>query len=158
MREALIEADRAWTLGEVPVGAILIDPSGKKVVATHNLREIESDPTAHAEIVAVRTAARANGSWRLEGHTLYVTLEPCVMCSGALVHARVARVVYGCDDPKGGGCSTLFTIGQDPRLNHRFIVTRGVLENECADRLKRFFASLRAREKLEKEKKAASQT
>jgi tRNA(adenine34) deaminase len=147
MREALAEADRAVLLGEVPVGCVLVDATGTKVAAGHNLRETDADPTAHAEIVAIRAAARALGSWRLEGHTLFVTLEPCVMCAGALVNARIGRVVWGCDDPKAGACMTLFNIGQDPRLNHRFPMTRGVLESECADRLKRFFASLRAQGK-----------
>lgn len=147
MHEALAEADRAAALGEVPVGCVLVDASGHKLVASHNLRETESDPTAHAEIVAIRAASRARGSWRLEGCTLFVTLEPCVMCAGALVNARIAKVVWGCDDPKAGACATLFTIGQDPRLNHRFAMTRGVLEAECADRLKRFFAALRAQGK-----------
>lgn len=144
MREALAEADRAASLGEVPVGCVLVDAAGLKVATGHNLREANADPTAHAEIVAIRSAAKAQRSWRLEGHTLYVTLEPCVMCAGALVNSRIARVVWGCDDPKAGACVTLFTIGQDTRLNHRYTMTRGVLETECADRLKRFFASLRA--------------
>jgi tRNA(adenine34) deaminase len=147
MLEALVEADRAAAAGEVPVGCVLVDASGAKLAASHNLRESDSDPTAHAEIVAIRAAARALNSWRLEGCTLFVTLEPCVMCAGALVNARIARVVWGCDDPKAGACTTLFTIGQDTRLNHRFAMTRGVLETECADRLKRFFASLRAQGK-----------
>lgn len=144
MREALAEADRAALLGEVPVGCVLVDGEGRRVAAGHNLRETDRDPTAHAEIVAIRSAARALGSWRLEKHTLFVTLEPCVMCAGALVNSRIERVVWGCDDPKAGACTTLFTIGQDTRLNHRFATTRGVLEVECAERLKRFFASLRA--------------
>ncbi len=147
MREALVEADRAAALGEVPVGCVLVGPDGNAISRSHNLREIDADPTAHAEIVAIRAGARARGTWRLEGYTLYVTLEPCVMCAGALVNARIARVVWGCDDPKAGACTTLFTIGQDSRLNHRFAMTRGVLETECADRLKRFFASLRAQGK-----------
>jgi len=144
MREALAEADRAASLGEVPVGCVLVDADGVKVASSHNLRETDADPTAHAEVVAIRAAAKARGKWRLEGHTLFVTLEPCVMCAGALVNARIARVVWGCDDPKAGACTTLFTVGQDTRLNHRFAMTRGVLETECAERLKRFFASLRA--------------
>lgn len=147
MREALAEADRAAALGEVPVGCVLVDACGNRLVATHNLRETESDPTAHAEIVAIRAASHARRSWRLEGCTLFVTLEPCAMCAGALVNARVARVVWGCDDPKAGACATLFTIGQDPRLNHRFAMTGGVLETECAERLKRFFAALRSQGK-----------
>ena len=147
MREALAEADHAASLGEVPVGCVLVDGEGRKVASSHNLRETEADPTAHAEIVAIRAAAKARGSWRLEGCTLFVTLEPCAMCAGALVNARIGRVVWGCDDPKAGACATLFTIGQDPRLNHRFTMTRGVLETECAERLKRFFAALRAQGK-----------
>lgn len=147
MREALAEADCAASLAEVPVGCVLVNAAGERVAVGHNLRETEEDPTAHAEIVAIRAAARALGSWRLEGHTLFVTLEPCVMCAGALVNARVARVVWGCDDPKAGACTSLFTIGQDARLNHRFEITRGVLETDCAERLKRFFAALRAQGK-----------
>jgi len=144
MREALVEADRAALVREVPVGAIIVDGSGAELVRSHNLRETDKDPTAHAEIVAIRAATKARGSWRLEDCTMFVTLEPCAMCAGALVHTRLARVVWGCDDPKAGACVSLFTIGQDPRLNHRFAVSRGVLETECADRLKRFFAFLRA--------------
>lgn len=147
MRAALEEADRAAALGEVPVGAVLVGPGGDVLAKGHNLRETNADPTAHAEIVAMRDAAKARGLWRLEDTTLFVTLEPCAMCAGALVNGRVARVVYGCDDPKAGACTSLFTIGTDPRLNHRFALTRGVLEGECADRLKRFFSALRAQGK-----------
>jgi tRNA(adenine34) deaminase len=147
MGEALAEADRAAALGEVPVGAVIVGEGGSVVGRGHNLRETTADPTAHAEMIAIREAAKRFASWRLERCTLFVTLEPCAMCAGALVHARVERVVWGCDDPKGGACATLFTIGQDPRLNHRFATTRGVLETECADRLKRFFAGLRAQGK-----------
>jgi tRNA(adenine34) deaminase len=146
MREALVEADRAAALGEVPVGAVIV-AKGSVVSRGHNLRERDRDPTAHAELLAIREAARAFSSWRLEGCTLYVTLEPCAMCAGALVNARVERVVWGCDDPKAGACTTLFTIGSDPRLNHRFTTTRGVLEEECRTRLQSFFASLRAQGK-----------
>lgn len=147
MREALVLADHAATLGEVPVGSIVVGPDGARLADGFNLREAEQDPTAHAEMIAIRAAAKALGSWRLEQCTLYVTLEPCAMCAGALVHARVARVVWGCDDPKGGACKTLFTIGQDPRLNHRFEMVPGVLAEDCADRLRRFFAALRAQGK-----------
>lgn len=147
MLAALALADHAASIGEVPVGAILVDASDQRIASGYNLRERASDPTAHAEIMALREASAALESWRLEGCTLYVTLEPCVMCAGALVNARVARVVWGCDDPKAGACVSLFTIGQDVRLNHRFTTTRGVLEAECADRLKRFFAALRAQGK-----------
>jgi tRNA(adenine34) deaminase len=147
MRAALEEADRGATRGEVPVGCVVVGDGDEMVAAGHNLRETDADPTAHAEIVAIRAAARARRSWRLEGATLYVTLEPCVMCAGAMVNARIARVVWGCDDPKGGACTTLYRIGDDERLNHRFATSRGVLEAECADRLKRFFAGLRAQGK-----------
>jgi tRNA(adenine34) deaminase len=145
MREALAEADVAAALGEVPVGCVLVGPDGGSALARgHNLRETERDPTAHAELVAIRAAAKTLGTWRLDQCTLYVTLEPCPMCAGALVNARLGRLVWGCDDPKAGACASLFTIGQDTRLNHRFPMTRGVLDIECADRLKRFFAALRA--------------
>jgi tRNA(adenine34) deaminase len=147
MREALVMADRAAGMGEVPVGCVIVDAAGAEITRGHNLREADSDPTAHAEIVAIREAARKARSWRLEGCTLFVTLEPCVMCAGALVNARIARVVWGCDDPKAGALATLYTLGQDTRLNHRFATTRGVLEQECADRLRRFFAGLRAQGK-----------
>ncbi len=147
MRCALEQADVAATKGEVPVGCVVVGPAGDLLATGHNLRETDSDPTAHAEIVAIRAAARALGTWRLEGATLYVTLEPCVMCAGALVNARIGRVVYGCDDPKAGACKTLYAIGEDTRLNHRYPVERGVLEVECADRLRQFFAALRARGK-----------
>src|SRR5207244_1571074 len=132
---------------EVPVGAVVVSAAGELLAVGHNLRETDADPTAHAELLAVRTAARARASWRLEGATVYVTLEPCVMCAGAMVNARIARLVYGCDDPKAGACGTLYSIAEDVRLNHRFPTTRGVLAEECADRLKRFFAALRAQGK-----------
>jgi len=147
MRRALEEADLAASKGEVPVGCVIVSAAGELLGTGHNLREADEDPTAHAEIIAMRAAARALGSWRLEGTTLYVTLEPCLMCAGAMVNARVARLVYGADDPKAGACGTLYTIGDDTRLNHRFPTTRGVLAEECADRLRRFFASLRAQGK-----------
>jgi tRNA(adenine34) deaminase len=147
MRSALEEADVAVTKGEVPVGCVLVSAAGELLAAGHNLRETYEDPTAHAEIVAMRAAAQKLGTWRLEDTTLYVTLEPCVMCAGAMVNARIGRVVYGCADPKAGACTTLFTIGDDPRLNHRFAITGGVLAEECAERLKRFFAALRAQGK-----------
>jgi len=144
MRRALEEADVAATKREVPVGCVIVGADGALLAAGHNLRETDEDPTAHAEIVAMRAATRALGTWRLEGATLYVTLEPCVMCAGAMVNARVARLVYGCDDPKAGACGTLYDVGADTRLNHRFPTTRGVLAVECAERLRRFFALLRA--------------
>jgi tRNA(adenine34) deaminase len=147
MTEALAEADAAATEGEVPVGCVIVGEDGALLARGHNRRESEDDPTAHAEMIALRAAARALGSWRLERTTLYVTLEPCVMCAGAIVNARVPRVVWGCDDPKAGACKTLYTIGQDARLNHRYEMTDGVLGEECAARLRTFFAALRAQGK-----------
>jgi tRNA(adenine34) deaminase len=143
MKRALDEASQAAAKGEVPVGCVIVDASGREVSRAHNERETTADPTAHAEMVAIRRAALAVGGWRLEGVTAYVTLEPCAMCAGALVHARVARVVYGCPDPKGGAVDTLFGIGRDVRLNHRFDVTADVLGAECAAALREFFLALR---------------
>src|SRR5271155_1221278 len=143
MREALAEADAAAACGEVPVGCVVVDPRGQVIGRGRNAREMTSDPTAHAEIAAIRASAVSVCGWRLEGTTVYVTLEPCAMCAGALVLSRVARVVFGCTDPKAGAVTTLFGIGQDPRLNHRFEVVAGVLEQECSERLSRFFATLR---------------
>ncbi len=146
MRAALAEAHAAAAKGEVPVGCVIVQ--GDAIVSVgHNLRENSGDPTAHAEMIAIRAAAASLGDWRLDGVTAYVTLEPCAMCAGALVLARVSRVVYGCDDPKAGAVKTLFAIGQDTRLNHRFEVESGVLADECALALKEFFASLRAQGK-----------
>ena len=143
MRVALEEADLAGAAGDVPIGAVVVGADGEALARGRNLREANQDPTAHAEIEALRAAARARGDWHLNGCTLYVTLEPCPMCAGALVNARIARVVYGCADPKAGAVDTLFAIGKDPRLNHRFEVTGGVLAEECAGALKRFFAERR---------------
>jgi tRNA(adenine34) deaminase len=145
MRCALDEAELAAAEGEVPVGCVIVSLSGELVAKGHNLRETDQDPTAHAEIVAMRALAKKLATWRLENATLFVTLEPCVMCAGAMVNARIGRVVYGCDDPKAGACKTLFSIGEDTRLNHRFPITSGVLATECAERLRSFFASLRAK-------------
>jgi tRNA(adenine34) deaminase len=143
MRIALEEADLAARKREVPVGCVLVDGQGREVARGHNARETFADPTAHAEMVAIREAAARTLGWRLEQVTAYVTLEPCAMCAGALVHARVARVVYACADPKGGAIDTMFGIGRDERLNHRFQVTAGVLRAESATRLQRFFSELR---------------
>ncbi|MFO0552867.1 MAG: tRNA adenosine(34) deaminase TadA [Polyangiaceae bacterium] len=142
MREALAEAAAAAAAGDVPVGCVVVGAEGL-IARGRNRREVEQDPCAHAEIEALRAAARALGAWRLLGTTVYVTLEPCAMCAGALVLARVQRVVYGTTDPKGGAVDTLFNIGRDPRLNHRFEVEGGVLAPECAGALKSFFASRR---------------
>jgi tRNA(adenine34) deaminase len=144
MRLALREAERAALEGEVPVGCVLVAADGTVVSVGRNNREKENDPTGHAEIVALRDAARTLSSWRLDDLTIYVTLEPCAMCAGALVHARVPRVVYGCSDPKGGAVDTFYGIGKDGRLNHRFTVTAGVCEAECRQVLQQFFSALRA--------------
>jgi tRNA(adenine34) deaminase len=144
MRLALEEAEAAAALGEVPVGCVVVDAHGRVLGKGRNGRETLVDPTAHAEITGLREAAARSLSWRLEGATAYVTLEPCAMCAGALVNARVGRLVYGCADPKAGAVDTMFGIGRDPRLNHRFDVVAGVLEEECAAVLRSFFARLRS--------------
>src|SRR5258706_1027805 len=144
MRPGLAEASAAAETGDVPVGAIVVDLAGDVIGRGRNRREVDRDPTAHAEVVALREAARRLGSWRLSGATLFVTLEPCPMCAGALVNSRIERVVYGCDDPKAGALRSLFRLGEDARLNHRFVVTAGVLAEECARLLSTFFAALRA--------------
>jgi tRNA(adenine34) deaminase len=144
MRAAIDEARAAERLGEVPVGAVLVK-DGAVIARGHNLRESSQDPTAHAEMFAIRDAARALGTFRLEGVTCYVTLEPCPMCAGALVLARVDRVVWGADDPKAGATKTLYAIGDDPRLNHRFVSSAGVLADECGALLSDFFRDVRTR-------------
>jgi tRNA(adenine34) deaminase len=146
MREALAEAKAAADLGEVPVGAVIVAADGTRLGSGGNRRESEQDPLAHAELIAIREAARRLGSWRLEGTTLYVTLEPCAMCAGALVLARVARLVYGAADPKAGYCGSLGDLVRDSRLNHRLEVAGGVLAEECGAELRAFFAVLRRRE------------
>jgi tRNA(adenine34) deaminase len=142
MMQALAEADLAEEKGEVPVGAVIVH-AGRLIGRGHNLREGLNDPTAHAEMIAITAAAEALGSWRLGGCTLYVTLEPCVMCAGAIVLARIDRLVYGADDPKAGACGSLYSVPTDERLNHRFEVVGGVLADQAADRLQRFFARQR---------------
>jgi tRNA(adenine34) deaminase len=144
MREAIAEARLARDQGEVPVGAVVVH-DGRIVGRGHNERELNQDPTAHAEMTAIREAAEVLGSWRLIDTTLYVTLEPCTMCAGALVNARVPRVVWGCSDPKAGATETLYTIGSDPRLNHRFECVPGVLADECSALLSSFFAAIRSK-------------
>ena len=143
MRLALAEADAAAAQGDVPVGAVLVDAAGVVLAMGRNRCEVSHDPTAHAEIEALRAAAASLGGWRLAGTTLVVTLEPCVMCAGALLHARVAHVIYGCTDDKAGALDSLFVLGRDPRLNHRFTVRRGVLADLCSEQLRRFFAERR---------------
>src|SRR5262245_7409125 len=142
MRLALAEAEAAAADGDVPVGAVVVR-EGAVLGRGRNRREVDHDPTAHAEVVALREAARASGSWRLDGATMYVTLEPCPMCAGALVNARIARLVYGADDPKAGAARTLYAVCSDTRLNHRLEVVSGVLAEESASELRDFFAALR---------------
>jgi tRNA(adenine34) deaminase len=144
MRLALAEAAEAARAGDVPVGAVVVNEAGDIVGRGRNRREVDQDPIGHAEILALKDAATRIQSWRLSACTLYVTLEPCAMCAGASVNARLSRVVYGCDDPKAGALRSLFTIGADPRLNHRFDTTGGVLAVESAAALRAFFAGLRA--------------
>jgi tRNA(adenine34) deaminase len=143
MRLALDEAADAERLGEVPIGAVVV--LGEKVIGRgHNRVRAERDPTAHAEIVALRDAARFLDNYRLTGTTLYVTIEPCPMCAGALVNARVARLVYGAADPRAGAVTTLFQLCTDPRLNHRVEIRGGVLEAECREMIQSFFHRKRA--------------
>jgi tRNA(adenine34) deaminase len=145
MREAMAEAELARAKGEVPIGCVIVhDATGNIIGRGHNLRETEHDPTAHAEVIALRQAAGALGHWRLLNCTLVVTLEPCPMCAGAIVNARVPRLVYGCPDPKAGAVRTLFKLCEDARLNHRVDVTAGVLTDECAEQLRSFFRARRA--------------
>ena len=144
MREALAAATRAGLTGlDVPVGAVILGPDGSTVAQAHNQREEQRDPTAHAELVALRAAAAAAGRWRLDGHTLVVTLEPCTMCAGALVAARIARLVYGAADPKAGAAGSLWDVLRDRRLPHRTEVLGGVLAGECGALLREFFAQRR---------------
>ena len=143
MREALAEAEQAPSTGDVPIGAVIIDDAGRILARGRNIREAQADPAGHAEIVALRAAARARGSWRLDGCTLVVTLEPCAMCAGAAVLARVDRIVFGAFDPKAGAVGSLWDIPRDQRLNHRPEVVPGVLAAEAAALLEYFFASAR---------------
>ncbi|MDY7077235.1 MAG: tRNA adenosine(34) deaminase TadA [Chloroflexota bacterium] len=143
MREALAEAERALAHGDVPVGAVIVR-DGAVVGRGHNRKEADGDPTAHAEMIALREAAHTLGGWRLVDVRLYCTLEPCPMCAGAIVSARLPRLVYGADDPKMGAAGSVVELLRDPRLNHQVAVTRGVLAKESQALLERFFAELRA--------------
>lgn len=143
MRRALDAARRAGEHGDVPIGAVVLDAEGNVVAEAGNRREVDGDPTAHAEMLAIRQAADHAGSWRLDGHTLVVTLEPCAMCAMAAVWARIDTIVYGAADPKAGAAWSLFNIPQDARLNHRCELVAGVLEAECATTLQDFFAERR---------------
>jgi tRNA(adenine34) deaminase len=142
MRLALKEAGLAFSEGEVPVGAVLV-MNGGIVTKARNQREKFTDPSAHAEVIALREAARLAGGWRLNNATLYVTKEPCIMCAGAMVNARLGRLVYGCRDEKGGAVDSLYHLLADERLNHQVQVTSGILESECAEFLKMFFRERR---------------
>ena len=143
MRLALDEAARALPSGDVPVGAVVVDRDGDVIGRGHNVREADGDPTGHAEVRALREAARAVGEWRLDGATLVVTLEPCTMCAGALVLSRAERLVYGAQDPKAGAVGSLWDVVRDRRLNHRPEVVGGLLADECAEVLRAFFRTHR---------------
>ncbi len=142
MRMALAEAEKAAACGETPVGAVLVI-NGEVIVAAHNMRETWQDPTAHAESIVLREAAARLGRWRMPDATMYVTLEPCLMCAGALVLARVGRLVYGCRDPKAGALGSVYDVVRDGRLNHVYRITPGVLEDACRAELAGFFEKLR---------------
>ncbi|MDB5348777.1 MAG: cytosine/adenosine deaminase [Planctomycetota bacterium] len=142
MQLALALANEAMSLGEVPVGAV-VTRNGRVLSQAHNLRETLHDPTAHAERIAITMAGRALGTWRLDGCKLFVTLEPCPMCAGAIVQARLSEVIFGAFDPKAGACSSLYRLADDPRLNHRAIVRGGVMAEECGEVLSQFFRSRR---------------
>jgi tRNA(adenine34) deaminase len=146
MRVAIDQAEIARENGDVPVGAVIVH-EGRLIAKAYNQREQLNDPTAHAEIIALTQAAEAVGNWHLDDCTIYVTLEPCAMCAGALVLARMDRLVYGCQDPKAGACGSLYNIVQDERLNHRLEVTSGVMEDECRRQLQEFFAHRRQENK-----------
>ncbi len=149
MQQALMEAEAAQRLGEVPIGAVVVH-GGKVIGRGHNLRETSNDPTTHAEMIAIRQAAETLGSWRLLDSTLYVTLEPCVMCMGAIILARIPRLVYACRDPRVGAAGSIYDFSRDDRFNHRVQVEEGVLGTECSALLSSFFQKLRARRKEDK--------
>jgi tRNA(adenine34) deaminase len=149
MREALAEAELARQKGEVPIGAVIV-LDGRIVGRGHNLRETSNDPTSHAEMVAIRRAAQVIGHWRLLDTTLYVTLEPCVMCMGAAILARIPRLVYACRDPRAGAVGSIYDFSRDERFNHRVEVSEGVLADECSQLLSHFFRELRAGRKAAK--------
>ncbi|SMO93592.1 tRNA adenosine(34) deaminase TadA [Melghirimyces algeriensis] len=149
MKEAMAEAEKAERIGEVPIGAVIIQ-NGEIVGRGYNLRETDGDPTAHAEMIAIRQAAQQLGDWRLTGCHLYVTLEPCPMCSGAIILARLDSVVYGAYDPKAGCAGTLMNLLQDTRFNHQPEVINGIMEEECAELLTDFFRKLRKRKSIKR--------
>lgn len=145
MREAMIEAQHAEAIREVPIGAVVVK-NGEIIGRGHNLRETSLDPTAHAEMLALREASKHLGAWRLSDCDLYVTLEPCPMCAGAILQGRIRRVIYAASDPKAGCAGTLMNLLEDSRFNHRSAVTSGVLQEECASMLSSFFRQLRRKE------------
>ncbi|AAR33400.1 tRNA adenosine(34) deaminase TadA [Geobacter sulfurreducens] len=146
MGKAIREAAKAAARDEVPIGAVIVR-DGAVIGRGHNLREGSNDPSAHAEMIAIRQAARRSANWRLTGATLYVTLEPCLMCMGAIILARLERVVFGCYDPKGGAAGSLYDLSADPRLNHQVRLSPGVCQEECGTMLSDFFRDLRRRKK-----------
>ena len=149
MSRAIAEARKAEAKDEVPIGCVIVR-EGRIIARGHNLRETGQDPAAHAELIAVRKAARKLGSWRLLNCTLYVTLEPCTMCMGAIVLASITTVVFGCYDPKGGAAGSLFDLSNDPRLNHTVELLPHIMEAECSGLLSSFFAALRSRKRVER--------
>ena len=152
MKEALKQAKRAYALGEVPIGCVIVH-EGKIIGRGYNRRNTDKSTLAHAEITAIRKAGRIIGDWRLEDCTIYITLEPCQMCAGAIVQARIPEVVIGCMNPKAGCGGSILNILEHPQFNHQAAVTRGILEQECSDMLKLFFTELRERNKREKEQR-----
>ena len=151
MRMALAQAELAYDLGEVPIGAVIVDSVGKIIAAGHNLRETKKDATAHAELIAIQHACCCLGKWRLTDLTLYVTIEPCPMCAGAIVMSRISRVVYGSPDIKAGACESLFNITGCAALNHRPEIRSGVLSEECSNIIRRFFRERRSNQILSKQ-------
>ena len=149
MQAALDEAAAAEAVREVPIGAVIVH-AGQIIGRGHNLRETENDPTAHAEMIAIRQAAETLDSWRLLDCTLYVTLEPCVMCMGAIILARIPNLVFGCRDPRVGAVGSIYNLAEDDRFNHRVQVREGVLQQECSQQLSCFFQALREQKKAEK--------
>lgn len=143
---AIEQAQLAGSIGEVPIGAVITDQNNNLISTGHNLRETNQDPTAHAEIIAIRNASEKLQSWRMEGATLYVTLEPCAMCIGAIVLSRIRKLVFGARDSKAGAVFSIYNIGTDNKLNHSVEVIEGVLETECSNLLKDFFKALRTKE------------
>ena len=146
MRRALVEAEKAQAKGEVPIGSVIVC-DGKIIARGHNLRETSQDPAGHAELIAIRKAARKLRSWRLLNTTLYVTLEPCTMCMGAIILARIPTVVFGCYDPKGGAAGSLYDLSSDCRLNHSIKLIPNILESDCSSLLTDFFSDLRQRKR-----------